>query len=109
MAHHALIRILCIAFWLSVPSLQVAPTFACSVASLRVPRVINCQGITTYTMKTLQTTCLKGVSHQHAMQDLNKKWQLTACLTGVSHQHAMQDMLQDSLLLQPTSMMINGE
>ena len=32
--HHALIRGLCIAFWLSVPSLQVAPSFACSVASL---------------------------------------------------------------------------
>ena len=32
--HHALIRGLCTAFWLSVPSLQVAPSFACSVASL---------------------------------------------------------------------------
>ena len=32
--HHALIRGLCITFWLSVPSLQVAPRFACSVASL---------------------------------------------------------------------------
>ena len=35
-----------------------------------VPRVINCQGITAYTMKTLQTTCLNRVSHQHATQDL---------------------------------------
>ena len=34
MVHHALIRGLCITFWLSVPSLQVAPRFACSVASL---------------------------------------------------------------------------
>ena len=34
-AHQALVRGLCIAFWLSVPSLQVALGFACSVASLR--------------------------------------------------------------------------
>ena len=34
------------------------------------PQIINCQGITVYTMKPLQTTCLNGVSHQHAMQDL---------------------------------------
>ena len=33
-AHHALARGHCIAFWLSIPSLQVAPRFACSVASL---------------------------------------------------------------------------
>ena len=32
--HHALTRGLCITFWLGVPSLQVAPRFACSVASL---------------------------------------------------------------------------
>ena len=33
-AHQALIRGHCITFWLIVPSLQVASSFACSVASL---------------------------------------------------------------------------
>ena len=33
-------------------------------------QVFNCQGITAYAMETLQTTCLNGVSHQHAMQDV---------------------------------------
>ena len=35
-----------------------------------IPRLLNCQGITACAMKTLQTTCLIGVSHRHAMQDL---------------------------------------
>ena len=34
------------------------------------PRLLNCQGITACAMKTLQTICLIGVSHRHAMQDL---------------------------------------
>ena len=33
-------------------------------------RIISCQGVTASAMRTLQTTCLVGVSHPHAPQAL---------------------------------------
>ena len=58
----------CISFWLSVPPLQVVPSFACSVASLSLTQVISHQEPIAYTMCSLWAICLVGVSHPHDLQ-----------------------------------------
>ena len=63
------------------------------------PQIINCQGITVYTMKPLQTTCLNGVSHQHAMQDLVS--------SATLHHPAPQEAIGDWIL--PANMLCSRQ
>ena len=60
----------CISFWLSIPPLQVVPSFACSVASLSHTQVISHQELATYMMSSLWAICLVGVSHPHDLQHM---------------------------------------
>ena len=53
---------------LSILSLQVAASFACSVASLSHFPAFSCQAITFYMVKALQTTSLVGESSPHAKE-----------------------------------------